>query len=95
MALACWYILSVLFDWMNPEIRRARARDVAQRRAVYRTELAERAGLLCRLRYPQAKALARLCANVAWDFEIGTGGRPKSLSDDEIARIVKAAYVRA
>ncbi len=79
---------------MNPEMRRSRSQDAAQRLSMYRAELSERAALLCRLGYPEKRATARLRANVAWDFEIGCGGRPKTLDDQEIARIVKASYVR-
>jgi len=79
---------------MNPELRRDRRKDATQRLSMYRAELSERASLLCRLGYPQKRAVARLCANVAWDFEIGTDARPDSLADKEIARIVKASYVR-
>lgn len=75
-------------------MRRSRAKDAAQRLAMYRAELSERAALLCRLGYSEKRATARLRANVAWDFEIGTGGRPKTLGDQEIARLVKASFVR-
>ena len=71
-----------------------RKRSDKQRRAMYRAELSERAAMLARLNYSQAQARARLCANVDWDFETGSGGRPPGLSDDEVARIVKASYAR-
>ncbi len=71
-----------------------RARSAKQRRAMYRTELSERAAMLARLNYSQAEACARLCANVDWDFEIGTDGRPAGITDDEVARIVKASFAR-
>jgi hypothetical protein len=62
---------------------------------MYRAELLERAGLLCRLGYSSKRALARLKANVAWDFEqAGDARRPTGTSDREIGEIVKAAYLR-
>ena len=61
---------------------------------MYRDELVARAGLFFRLGYPPSRAIARLKANVAWDFELGTGGRPGGLSDKEIGEIVKTAYLR-
>lgn len=61
---------------------------------MYRTELAQRAGMFYRLGYPPSRALARLVANVEWDFEVGTGGRPPELSDAVIEEIVKTTYLR-
>jgi hypothetical protein len=61
---------------------------------MYRNELAERAALLRRLGYPAEQAISRLCANVAWDFEVDADGRPEALRDDAIAEIVRAAYAR-
>ncbi len=71
-----------------------RARGAKQRLAMYRNELAERAGLLARLEYSQAQARARLRANLRWDFESYPAARPAGLGDDEIARIVKASFAR-
>ncbi len=57
---------------------------------MYRTELAERAALLCRLGYPREQAAARLRANVAWDFETaGTGSAPTA---KDIDAVIAAAY---
>ena len=87
------YSRAVTFDWMiapGPD----RARGAKQRRAMYRTEISERAAMLCRLNYSEEEAKARLCANVEWDFEIAEGERPANLSDDEIARIVKSSFAR-
>lgn len=61
---------------------------------MYKRELAQRAGLFYRLGYPPSRAISRLIANADWDFEIGCGGRPGELSDDAIAEIVKATYLR-
>jgi hypothetical protein len=61
---------------------------------MYRQEMAERAGLYCRLGYAPSKAIARLKANLEWDFEIGAGPRPKGLEDSDISEIVKATYLR-
>jgi hypothetical protein len=72
-----------------------RQRDATQRRVeMYRRELSQRAGMFYRLGYPPSRAIKRLIANVTWDFEIGTGGRPPELSDSHITEIVKAAYLR-
>jgi hypothetical protein len=61
---------------------------------MYRHELAQRAGMFYRLGYPPSRALARLVANVDWDFEIGAGGRPAGLTNDDIEEIVKSTYLR-
>lgn len=61
---------------------------------MYKKELADRAGLFYRLGYPPSRAAARLKANVAWDFEIGAGVRPRELDDDAIEEIVKSTYLR-
>ena len=60
---------------------------------MYRAELVERAGLYYRLGYPSKRAVARLKANLAWDFEL-SDGRPSGLGDREITEIVKSAYQR-
>jgi len=79
---------------MNPEVRGDREHGAERRRAMYRTELEQRAGLLRRLGFPRARVEARLRNNLDWDFEIGTSGRPEGLADAELARIVKAAFAR-
>ena len=84
------------FPWLarGPR-RRALATAQAERRAaMYRAELLERAGLYYRLGYPSKRAVARLKANVAWDFELAADTRPPGLTDKEIGEIVKAAYLR-
>jgi len=58
------------FDWMEPKRNPALARErAARRRAMYESELADRAALLQRLGVPRAAARARLSARLAWDFE--------------------------
>jgi hypothetical protein len=85
----------VSFPWLNPTgRRRRRASDADSRVAMYRDELVARAGLFYRLGYPPSRAIARLKANVAWDFELGTDGRPTGLADKDISEIVKTAYLR-
>ena len=59
---------------------------------MYRKEMADRAGLYSRLGYPPSKAISRLSANLQWDFEFEA--RPSGLSDDDVADIVKATYLR-
>ena len=66
----------------------------AKRVIMYRTEVAHRAGLFFRLGYTAEQASARLKQNAAWDFEVGTGGTPDGLSDQDIADIVAATYAR-
>lgn len=61
---------------------------------MYRAELLERAALLCRLGYSSRRAVARLKANVAWDFEHSAHTRPPGVSDKEIGELVKTAYLR-
>ncbi len=61
---------------------------------MYRQEIAERAALLRRLGYPPSKAIARLQANLAWDFEQTPAPRPKGLANKDVADIVKATYLR-
>ena len=86
---------AVSFPWLSPPSRRRRrASDADARIAMYRDELVARAGLFYRLGYPPSRAIARLKANVAWDFEVGTGPRPNGLADKDISEIVKAAYLR-
>jgi len=83
------------FPWLSSSKRpRRRSSDAEHRLAMYKDELVERAGLYYRLGYPPSRAIARLKANVVWDFELGTGGRPTGLADKDIAEIVKATYLR-
>lgn len=79
---------------MIPRIPAAARRTGARRLEMYRREIAQRAGLYYRLGYPQAQAVVRVRANLDWDFELGTGGRPPGLTDTEIAAIVAATYAR-
>ncbi|HEU5058552.1 MAG TPA: hypothetical protein VFU21_18595 [Kofleriaceae bacterium] len=74
--------------------RRRRSRDGEHRVAMYKEELVQRAGLFYRLGYPPSRAISRLKANVAWDFELAGEGRPPGLGDKDIAEIVKATYLR-
>lgn len=75
-----------------PDARRSS--QPARRLLMYRRELVQRAGMFYRLGYPPSRAIARLVANVEWDFELDTLGRPSELSDDVIEEIVKTAYLR-
>ena len=85
----------VAFSYLNPPSRRRRrASDADHRVAMYRDELVARAGLFYRLGYPPSRAIARLKANVVWDFELGTAGRPPGLTDKDISEIVKTTYLR-
>ena len=59
---------------------------------MYRRELSQRAAMLRRLGYPRDRTLARLRANVAWDYEVGAGERPADLDDAAIDRLVDAVY---
>jgi hypothetical protein len=84
------------FPWLDPgPRRRAITKAQAERRAaMYRAELVDRAGLYSRLGYSNRRAVARLKANVAWDFELTGDGRPPGLTDRDIGEIVKTAYAR-
>jgi hypothetical protein len=83
------------FPWLATTKRPRRGKNGApDRAAAYRDELIQRAGLYYRLGYPPSRAIARLKANVAWDFELGTDGRPSGLSDKDISEIVKSTYLR-
>jgi hypothetical protein len=82
----------VTFDWLTPS-RSARRVGVERRLAMYQKEIAERAGLYYRLGYPPSRAIARLSANLAWDFEAGRL-RPAGLDERAIADLVKATYLR-
>lgn len=77
------------FDWQT---KPARYRPRTSSVDMYRTELTQRAAMLHRLGYPRDRALARLRANVAWDYEVGAGARPAALDDAAIARLVDTVY---
>jgi hypothetical protein len=79
----------VAFPWQN---RPSRYRPRTSAIDMYRSELSQRAAMLRRLGYPRARALARLRANVAWDYEVGAGPRPAELDDAAIARLVDQVY---
>ncbi len=79
------------FPWCHPSIAEDYARSFPRKReAMYLTELEERAALLCRLRYPKAATVARLKANLRWDFELHR--TPKLL--DKVEGIVDGVYQR-
>lgn len=82
------------FEWMTHPARPRRSGDRDRRVAMYRDELAERAKLLCRLGYPPSRAIARLRANLEWDFEVGALPAPRRLSEKHIGELVKSAYLR-
>lgn len=84
------------FPWLDPgPRRRAIVKAQAERRAaMYRAELLERASLYYRLGFSNRRAVARLKANVAWDFELTGDARPPGLTDRDIGEIVKSAYLR-
>jgi len=77
------------FDWMvakrNPDVARAQK---ARREAMYRTELEDRAALLCRLGYAKESARTRLRANAHWDFPDGKG--PVTAAD--VDAIIEKAF---
>jgi hypothetical protein len=85
------------FEWMTAT---ASGKNGPQLRAkVAVAELADRAGTLYRLGFPQAAAVARLTARVAWEYDPSSrrGGphrRPDALSDQAIAKIVADTYAR-
>ncbi len=70
-----------------------RSGDADSRLTMYRREIAERAQLLSRLGYPPSRTIARLQANLDWDFELAEQ-RPQGLSDKDVTDIVKATYLR-
>src|SRR5690606_14034641 len=89
------YRRAVSFPWLTSSARpRRRASDAERRAAMYRDELIQRAGLYYRLGYPPSRAIARLKANVEWDFELTGRARPSGLTDKEIGEIVKSTYLR-
>jgi hypothetical protein len=63
---------SAPFDWMEPRRSPDRPKiEQAQREAMYRTELEERAALLHRLGHGRDRTRARLLGNLEWDFASG------------------------
>jgi hypothetical protein len=61
---------------------------------MYRAEIADRAAMLRRLGYERTAVVARLRANLDWDFEQGGGARPKGLDDKALTALVKTAFER-
>ena len=86
-----WYTPVVEFDWMTPK---RPAIDPQKRLAMYKREVADRAGMFYRLGYSTEEACSRLLNNADWDFEIGAGVRPEELDAEAIANIVAATYAR-
>ena len=76
------------FEWLHPHSGKRPSRTAE----VYRQELQERAALLYRLRYPKARARARLVANVRWDYEVGRHKAP--VAESEVSALVDAVYAR-
>ena len=70
------------------------------RAEVAAAELANRAGTMYRLGFPEKDAVARLCARIAWEYDPpskpghGWHRRPDALSDKAIAKIVADTYAR-
>jgi hypothetical protein len=85
----------VSFPWLNTTTtpRARRTGDAKHRSAMYRDEMVARAGMYYRLGYPPSRAIARLRANLAWDFAPGAA-RPDGLADKDISDIVKSTYLR-
>lgn len=79
---------------MTPRANRDRAGEDEKRRAMYEREAKDRAAMLHRLGSSAGRAERRLRDNLDWEFEIGAGGRPKGLSDSDLAKLVKAAFKR-
>lgn len=65
-------------------------RSTEQRRAMYRKEIEDRAGLLLRLGYKAREVKARLHKSVDWDFDL------QDVPDhaSEVDRIVDEVYKR-
>jgi hypothetical protein len=84
------------FEWMDPTPPRSNGSQM--RAKVAATELANRAGTMFRLGFPQEEATRRLCARIAWEFDPpstqGHHKRPSELSDAAIAKIVADTYAR-
>jgi len=79
------------FPWLHPVIPEDYRKTFGRKaEAMYLTELEERAALLYRLRYDRSYAVARLRANVRWDFELHRV--PKLV--DRVEAIVDAVYAR-
>jgi hypothetical protein len=85
------------FEWM--ECTPGKKNGSKLRAEVAAAELANRAGTMYRLGFPEKVAVARLCARTAWEFDpcsMGRGchRRPDALSDKAIAKIVADTYAR-
>jgi hypothetical protein len=65
-------------------------RSAERRRAMYKKEIEDRAGLLLRLGYKAADVKARLKKSVEWDFDLQD--KPEHAS--EVDRIVDDVYKR-
>ena len=79
------------FDWL--EVRRPPAQTATwsdKRKAMIRTELAERAALLRRLGYSSDHAKLRLRAHLTWEYE----RNPPIPFIDEIDALVDAVWKR-
>ena len=82
------------FPWLTTTTPRARrTSDAHQRKAMYRDELVQRAGMYFRLGYPPSRAIARLRSNLEWDFE-RVGPKGEGFSEKDVSEIVKATYLR-
>jgi hypothetical protein len=78
------------FPWYDapiPEAVRATYNDRAL--DAVRREIEERASLLGRLGYSKQQAIARLRANMSWEFERMSSKAPLN---DELEKLVDAAY---
>ena len=84
------------FEWM--ECTPGKKNGSKLRADVSAAELANRAGTMYRLGFPEKEAVARLCARVAWEYDpsakTGHHRRPDALSDKAIAKIVADTYAR-
>ncbi len=77
------------FDWMQPRRNPGRPKiEAANRAAMYRAEIEERAALLGRLGLGRGQARTRLLANLGWDFP--ATARP--LSDADVDGILDRVF---
>jgi hypothetical protein len=82
------------FEWL--ECTPGRKDGSKLRTKVACAELADRAGTMFRLGFPQDLAVRRLCARIAWEYDPSSGfhKRPAGLSDAAITKIVADTYAR-